>query len=74
MDELINRLDKVGDELYRKFGTESYTLRCEVYDIREALKKLHKPVVINQVCYEEDYDDNGNARCGRCHRLKGESD
>ena len=74
MDELINRLDKVGNELYRKFGTESYTLRCEVYDIREAMKKLHKPAIINQVCDEEDYDDNGNMRCGRCHRLKGESD
>lgn len=45
MENLIKRLENVGTELNRKFGTESYELRCELYDIRVALQKLHKPDV-----------------------------
>lgn len=40
MENLIKRLENVGTELNRKFGTESYELRCELYDIREALQKI----------------------------------
>ena len=50
MENLIKRLENVSTELNRKFGTESYELRCELYDIREALEKLHKPAVSNQLC------------------------
>jgi len=45
-----------------------------INELYSKVKNLNKPAVINQVCDEEDYDDNGYMRCGRCHRLKGESD
>ena len=36
MENLIKRLENVGTELNRKFGTESYELRCElrIYNLR----------------------------------------
>lgn len=39
-DELMERLTKISQELNRKFGTESYDIRCQLYDIREAIKNM----------------------------------
>ena len=31
---ILNQLELIGDELFRKFGTESYELRCMVHDLK----------------------------------------
>lgn len=37
MEKLANELTEVNKELLRLFGTESYQLRCKIYDISEEL-------------------------------------
>ncbi|MCO5250756.1 MAG: hypothetical protein M9949_04955 [Candidatus Kapabacteria bacterium] len=39
---LIRRLKNVGAEIHRQFGSDSYKVRCELYDIRESLGNLTK--------------------------------
>lgn len=36
--DIITKLNEIGLELNRKFGTESYELRCKLHDICESLK------------------------------------
>lgn len=43
-EEMIERLDKVINELYMKVGTGSYNWRCELYDVKEALRKNQIPI------------------------------
>ena len=31
---ILNQLELIGDELFRKFGTESYELRCIIHDLK----------------------------------------
>ena len=40
LDDLRSVRDKISEELNRKFGTESYDIRCQLYDIREAIKNM----------------------------------
>lgn len=40
--ELINeKLDKIGTELFNKFGTDSYNIRCQIHDIKDQLKAIN---------------------------------
>jgi hypothetical protein len=57
MENLIKRLENVGFELNRKFGTESYEIRCELHDIREALEKLHKSDDNDKLCHRTKFTD-----------------
>ena len=40
LEEIAFKLTEIGKELNRKFGTDSYQVRCELHDIREELIKL----------------------------------
>lgn len=40
LEEIAFKLTEIGKELNRKFGTDSYEVRCELHDIREKLIKL----------------------------------
>ena len=42
MKELSDKLHEIGKELNYKFGTDSYEIRCKLYDIAESL--LEEPV------------------------------
>lgn len=50
-DELMERLTKISQELNRKFGTESYDIRCQLYDIREAIKNMGYPKSDSSIMY-----------------------
>ena len=41
MEDIIKELDSIGNELYNKFGTDSYNERCRLHDVKEKLKKLN---------------------------------
>ena len=45
MENLIERLKKISATLYREFGTDSYSLRCDIYDITKALEELNRTKV-----------------------------
>jgi len=40
MANTINKIKKLGESMFSKWGTESYVERCLNYDIGEAYKKL----------------------------------
>lgn len=40
IQELIDLLNKRGDELWETLGTESYVARCHLFDCRELAKTL----------------------------------
>ena len=42
--EIIKALDEVADELYSKLGTDSYVMRCTLYDVRKAIESVAKPL------------------------------
>jgi hypothetical protein len=46
MQDIIKELGDVGTSLFNKFGTDSYEIRCAIFDIRERLRKIEtvKPV------------------------------
>lgn len=41
LESIVKNLDKIGNELYNKFGTDSYNIRCELHDIKEQLKAIN---------------------------------
>ena len=41
LELIVKNLDKIGTELYSKFGTDSYNIRCELHDIKEQLKAIN---------------------------------
>lgn len=40
MDEIIEKLNEIGTELYEKCGSQSYGARCKLHDVRKQLKAL----------------------------------
>lgn len=42
LDKIIKDLELIGSEIFNKFGTESYNIRCELHDIKEKLRKIKK--------------------------------
>ena len=40
LEKIAFKLTEIGKELNRKFGTDSYEVRCKLYDIRQELIKL----------------------------------
>tara|TARA_R110000751_G_C13541768_1_gene455206 strand:+ start:415 stop:618 length:204 start_codon:yes stop_codon:yes gene_type:complete len=38
-EQVIKELEKLGAELYKKEGTDSYVLRCLIHDKKEELKQ-----------------------------------
>ena len=67
METIIKQLNYVGDELYRKYGTDSYQLRCILHDIVNHLSKLDEQKTIctygdlcsgksgyNNICQDND--------------------
>jgi len=41
LELIVKNLDKIGTELYNKFGTDSYNIRCELHDIKDQLKAIN---------------------------------
>ena len=41
LELIVKNLDKIGTELYNKFGTDSYDIRCELHDIKDQLKAIN---------------------------------
>ena len=48
MEEIIKELEEIGAELFRKYGTDSYTTRCRLHDAREKLKALTIPAFVGR--------------------------
>ena len=40
MEDIIKELESIGKKLFQDFETDSYEIRCKLYDIREKLKTL----------------------------------
>ena len=39
-EEIVKELDKLGNVLYNKFGTDSYLERCTIHDLKAKIKVL----------------------------------
>ena len=54
MEEQIEQIEKhlteIGEELFKKYGTDSYSIRCAIYDVKQQVSKLHQPIVSDSVC------------------------
>ena len=38
LKKISEELDNIGNELYRKYGTESYEIRCRLFDERKKIE------------------------------------
>lgn len=45
-EDIIKELDKLGNTLYEKYGTDSYLERCTVHDLKTKVKALNISVVL----------------------------
>ena len=55
LESIVKNLNKIGNELYNKFGTDSYNIRCELHDIKEQVKAInytHSCETLNEGNYE----------------------
>tara|TARA_R110000796_G_scaffold130042_1_gene245681 strand:- start:230 stop:457 length:228 start_codon:yes stop_codon:yes gene_type:complete len=69
MDDIIKELDEIGTELFRKFGTCSYELRCKLYDVRDKLKNNTEPVSrakCSHLWKTIGHQLNGHQECSKC--------
>ena len=58
IQELIDLLNKRGDELWKTLGTQSYEARCHLYDYRELTKTLlGKEKQFAFDCYQAGYSE-----------------
>jgi len=74
MEDLIERLEAINKTLYSKFGSESYTERCLIQDVKTEMQALILPVVVRQSeqlaafveWHNENYPENyiTNSRIG----------
>jgi len=44
METIINELEIISESLFDKFGSESYELRCKLYDVSDKLKNNYLPI------------------------------
>jgi hypothetical protein len=64
-EDIIKELDKLGNTLYEKYGTDSYLERCTVHDLKTKVKALNISVVLKPLkskevkTFEDWYIDNG---------------
>ena len=50
LELIVKNLDKIGTELYNKFGTDSYDIRCELHDIKDQLKAINYTRCCTELC------------------------
>jgi hypothetical protein len=63
MNEIINELTQIGNELFIKYGADSYTTRCRLHDTREKLKALTLKESIKSLDVCENFK---NGKCNSC--------
>jgi hypothetical protein len=57
--EILKDLDKLGEELYSKFGTDSYVQRCIIHDLKTKVQALVDPTNCYSVKQMDDTYDKG---------------
>ena len=52
-ETLLKKLERINKQINTLFGTDSYTIRCEIYDICESLKQdeiyLQRDEILNEL-------------------------
>ena len=75
LELIVKNLDKIGTELYNKFGADSYVIRCELHDIKDQLKAINythccKSDSEQLVCDDNEldcpYEFTSRCTMGRC--------
>jgi hypothetical protein len=46
LEIIAEKLNDITKEIFRKYGTDAYEIRCAIYDLRDELKKLSQHDVI----------------------------
>lgn len=78
--EIIKKhLTEIGEELFKKYGTDSYQLRCMIYDVKDSVSKLHQPTVISAVCEHTKgickvVDKKHTMKCDDCGEIIWQTD
>ena len=73
LELIVKNLDKIGTELYNKFGTESYDIRCELHDIKDQLEAINYTRCCEELCdvcnnnQVFETEDGYTADCPRCN-------
>ena len=71
--EMIKKhLTEIGEELFKKYGTDSYEIRCMIYDVKDSVSKLHQPTVSEQVNEVGMEGHENGCGCWMCNDLRGE--
>lgn len=55
IEQIEKHLTEIGEELFKKYGTDSYSIRCAIFDVKQQVSKLPQPTVSD---------------CTRCNTLK----
>lgn len=69
MKYIIKKLDKIGVQLFKQYGSDSYGIRCELHDLKEQLEALNIHTVSNSFyCQDEHYDNKKQCKkqCVTC--------
>ena len=70
-EEIVKELDKLGNVLYNKFGTDSYLERCTIHDLKAKIKVLIIADVVESFYCNQDDGEYNNNPCGeQCNFCK----
>jgi S-adenosylmethionine hydrolase len=57
-EEILTKLNDLGNQLNDKFGTESYIERCTLHDIKEEIKSMYTMEEIrNYITSQDSFGD-----------------
>jgi hypothetical protein len=66
LEIIAEKLNDITKEIFRKYGTDAYEIRCAIYDLRDELKKLSQHDVIKSVCEDEELQPIECEKHGSC--------
>jgi 23S rRNA maturation-related 3'-5' exoribonuclease YhaM len=73
LEIIAEKLNDITKEIFRKYGTDAYEIRCAIYDLRDELKKLSQHDVIKNevtVCDHKQVDLVRHAcKCKNCGKV-----
>ena len=68
IESIKKHLTEISEELFKKYGTDSYLIRCAIADVKDSVSKLHQPTVISTVRCDHIFlrQDSMWMKCAKC--------
>jgi hypothetical protein len=69
---VCNKLEKIGNEMYRTMGTDSYVERCHNHDAKLLIYGLTNKSNIEKIAFIKWRDIVNGEICSTCHKIKND--